>query len=602
MTEFEKVVRSVPRRSATVWQVAVVRMPFWVRGEDGEPYRPEAAVCVHVNEQLVETSEPGMADVLPAAELVRAALVRAVRAWGHVPGTLAVADPALVAGLRKALAGKGVEVEVEPAVEMMDTVFTLMAESLSEEERELPGLLSGEGVTVKGFMAFARAARRFFEAEPWRFLSNEDLLRVEAPKMEAGLRDVVLMGEGGMQFGLMFFNRPRQFEALCRGEETARLEMIEEGVWSVSFEEPEDVLPADLEDWKRHRFPRTEEGFLAIPARLGRSLGRPDARILAFFEGLLSALSESTEEEIDSGRWEKEVETARGPLRFRLALPGLLARVGQAEPVLEPGDDPGELAADLLVEAEEARGREQIYLARRALEICPEMAGAYELLGDLAPDAERALDLYTRGLAFAERELDPEVFEEEDGSYLDLPEVQQYLSLRAAIAEILPRLGRSKEAAEHCEDLLRLDPEDERNLRYRLLDLLLEDLKDYEHAEQLLGRFEDDPDVGWPYAWALVGFLREGEDSPETQRRLREALERNRYVPDFLLGWRPLPELPPRSFEPGSPEEAALYAGSAEELWEHAPEALGWLNFWAPSLLEPEPARPGRKRPKARRR
>lgn len=601
MTEFEKVVRSVPRRSAAVWQVAVVRMPFWVRGEGGEPYRPEAAVCVNVNEQLVETSQPGLEDVLPPVELVRNALVRAVRAWGHVPGTLAVADPALVAGLRKALAGKGVEVEVEPAVELMDTVFTFMAESLSEEG-DLPDLLSGEGVTVEGFTAFARAARRFFEAEPWRFLSNEDLVRVEAPKMEAGLRDVVLMGEGGMQFGLMFFNHPRQFEALCRGEEAARLEMIEEGVWSVSFEQPEDVLPDDLEDWKRHRFPRTGDGRLPIPARLGRSLRRPDAHILAFFEGLLSALAESTEEEVDSGRWEKEVETARGPLRFRLALPGLLDRIEKTGPVPDPGDDPGELAADLLVEAEGARGRERVYLARRALEICPEMAAAYELLGDLAPDAKTALDLYTQGLAVAEREIDPEVFEEEPDWFLDRPEVQQYLSLRAAIAGTLSLLGRPEEAAEHYEALLRIDPEDEQDLRYSLLDLLLEELKDYERAEQLLCRFEDDPDVGWPYAWALVGFLREGEDSPETQRRLREALERNRHVPDFLLQWRPLPELSPGSFEPGSVDEAVFYAGSAEDLWASAPGALDWLTFWVPSFLDPEPARGGRKRPKARRR
>ncbi|HEX6864467.1 MAG TPA: tetratricopeptide repeat protein, partial [Thermoanaerobaculia bacterium] len=505
----------------------------------------------------------------------------------------------------KALAGKGVEVEVEPAVEMMDTVFSLMAESISEEE-DLPGLLSGEGVTAEGFTAFVGAAQRFFAAAPWRFLGNEDLVRVEAPEMGVGLRDVVLMGEGGMQFGLMFFNHPSQFEALCRGEQDeTRMAMIEEGVWSVSFEKPEDVLAADLMAWVRHGFPKAGDDLLPIPARLGRFLGRPDARILAFFEGLLSAFAESTEEEIDSGRWAKKVGTARGPLHFRLALPGLLERMeeeARTEPLVGSEEDLGELAADLLVEAEEARGRQRIYLARRALEICPEMSGAYELLGDLAPDAQRALDLYTRGLALAERELDPEFFDEEPGAFAGLPEVTQYMSLRASIARTLETLGRPEEAAEHYEEILRLDPEDEMDVRYPLLDLLLEVLQRHEQAEQLLSRYEDDPDVGWTYAWALVGFLLEGDDSPEAERRLRKALRRNRYVPDFLLGWRAMPELPSPSFEPGSPEEAALYAGSAEELWESAPEALGWLNFWVPSLLEPEPARAGRKRSKTRRR
>ncbi|HKV06949.1 MAG TPA: hypothetical protein VJ725_02350, partial [Thermoanaerobaculia bacterium] len=416
-----------------------------------------------------------------------------------------------------------------------------------------------------------------------------------------------------MQFGLMFFNSPRQFDALCRGEEQeTRLAMIEEGVWSVSFEEPEDLLPADLLAWARHGFPKAGEGegLLPIPARLGRSLKRPDARVLAFFEGLLSALAESTEEEIDSGRWEKKAETARGPLHFRLALPRLLARMEEdaaAGPPAGSEEDLGELAADLLVEAEEAQGRLRIYLARRALELCPEMAAAYKLLGDLAPEAERALDLYTRGLALAERELDPELFgekpDEEPGAFAGLPEVRQYMGLRALVAETLASLGRPEEAAEQYEEILRLDPEDEMEVRYQFLELLLEVLERYEQAEQLLSRYEDDPDVGWSYAWAFVGFLLEGDDSPEAEQRLQEALQRNPYVPDYLLGRKPLTDEPLLSFEPGSEGEAELYAGGALDLWESAPEALDWLDVWVSRLRERERAsRAGRKPSKTRRR
>jgi tetratricopeptide (TPR) repeat protein len=582
MTEFEKVVRSVPRRPATVWQVGVVRLPVWVRGEDGEVFRPEAALCIDVKEDLMEATEPEPAGAVAAAELVRRVLVRAVRSWVHVPDTLAIADPALSAGLRKELAGTGVSVAVEPELEALERVLTVMAEAFAEG-RALPGILSGEGVTVGGVAAFARAARRFQEAAPWRFLSNEDLVRVEAPEMEAGLRDVVVMGEGGMQHGLMFFSSPGQFEAVERGEPGVREGMIEEGVWSVNLEDPEEALPADLDVWERHDLP-TAGGLLPVPARLGRSLERPDARILAFFEGLLSALAESTEEEIDSGRWEKQVKTARGPLRFRLALPDLLEG---GEPLSTSGKDSQELAADLLCEAQqEARGRRRILLARRALEICPEFAEAYEFLGDLAPDAESALDLYTRGLALAERELGPEVFEEHAGSFGDLFETQGYMGLRTSIAETLAKLNRPEEAVVHYEEMLRLDPGDSLGLvRYSLLDLLLK-LERYEQAEELLLRYPEDTEIEWPYTRALLAFRREGEDSPETQRLLREALRRNRYVSDFLLEMKPLPEdlsIPPR---PGNETEAALYAGAAMDLWESTPGALDWLDFWVPRLRE----------------
>ncbi|HSK78344.1 MAG TPA: hypothetical protein VLQ45_17965, partial [Thermoanaerobaculia bacterium] len=81
-----------------------------------------------------------------------------------------------------------------------------------------------------------------------------------------------------------------------------------------------------------------------------------------------------------------------------------------------------------------------------------------------------------------------------------------------------------------------------------------------------------------------------GDDSPETQRRLREALRRNRYIPDYLLGWRSLPDDLPISPRPGREEEAALYAGGAMDPGGSAPGALEWLDFWVPMLREPAKA------------
>lgn len=65
-------------------------------------------------------------------------------------GVLAlVGAPALAAGLRKTLAGTGVSVAVEPELRALEVVLTVMAEAFAEG-RALPGILSGEGVTVEG--------------------------------------------------------------------------------------------------------------------------------------------------------------------------------------------------------------------------------------------------------------------------------------------------------------------------------------------------------------------------------------------------------------------------------------------------------------------
>ena len=51
---------------------------------------------------------------------------------------------------------------------------------------------------------------------------------------------------------------------------------------------------------------------------------RADAGTLAYVEGLLHALATTTEQEIDTGRWTKQVQAVDGTTDFTLALPDLL--------------------------------------------------------------------------------------------------------------------------------------------------------------------------------------------------------------------------------------------------------------------------------------
>src|SRR6201999_391694 len=114
--------------------------------------------------------------------------------------------------------------------------------------------LSGEGIKLEQVLAFARAAQTFWESSPWRWLSDEDLIRVESPDLGDELRYFCLMGAAGEQYGLLFFDSPETWEAAFDDNPEERLER--HGYWAVSIDEPAEALSTDVALWLREDLPR----------------------------------------------------------------------------------------------------------------------------------------------------------------------------------------------------------------------------------------------------------------------------------------------------------------------------------------------------------
>jgi len=161
---------------------------------------------------------------------------------------------------------------------------------------------------------------------------------------------------------------------------------------------------------------------------------RPNARVLAFTEGILRALAKSSEKQIDAGRWTVAVEMVDGLSQFTLAIADLLSPpdhrqlmqrgfppdrrameqmhaqmnrfledkefkttddmnaaiqrefVGKPiEPGRFPPRNPVEQAQDLCYQAFDSCGRRRLQLARKALGISLDCADGYVLLADHMP-------------------------------------------------------------------------------------------------------------------------------------------------------------------------------------------------------------------------
>ncbi len=514
-----KIFTAHPHRPYESWELAVTPLPLWLPVE-GRRARAWIAICLNLDSDKILASEPGGEEEIP--QILENLLTRAGKRWRTSPARLLVADAEVARILEGQLNPEEASIEIVARLTRLPEVVAALIAGIAPPDPR-PGPLTGEGVTVERLRSFALAAARFYSSSCVRQLTNEDLIRIEAPEAGETLRYASISSQGSEGTGLWLFEDDDDFECLLEGEIE---ELLEEGYgfWILAFDQPWTAPPEDVEVWERHGLAwvdgtRCPNACFAT----AESIQRPDARQLAFLEGLLAALAVTEEADLDAGRWEKQVETVEGSVRFVLTLPGLLEPEDERElpprisaersmreitqlleeqefadieeanrflahalaaglPRREP-ETPSERAEDLLDRARRARGRRTLVLARQALGIWPDCADAYSLMASRAPDPEAALDLFTQAVAAAERALEPGIFEEEAGHFWGRIETRPYMRAREGLAQVLLVLGRLAEAAEHFQEMLRLNPNDNQGVRESLINVLIVLDRDEEAAE-----------------------------------------------------------------------------------------------------------------------
>jgi tetratricopeptide (TPR) repeat protein len=632
----------LPRNPAEVWQGGAVRIPAWVeKGPGGKPYRPWGAFWVSLRTGIVH-EKSGPDGEVPAPALMLEALLEfglKRELAGCRPSRIEVADEALATYLRGALTDAGVAVSVTKDLAAVKDVLAHLAEHMSGKPLP-PNAMDGSGVTVERVRAFAIAARDFFQAAPWRHLTGEDLVHVESP-VAAGLRHLTVLGGAEQTFGLGFYEKLEDFESLFNARDPEDY-FERRGKWAVLYGPIMDLSFDDADLWAERGLPVADDQAYPVAVWFGPGgeIRRPDAGTLADMEGLLLALAATGEEQIDRGRWSREVRTSDGPKVVTLCLPELLEpldaplrnRPGhipdqrvmervmadverfmaesdfqspeeanaaiQERFVGHPMDampstaaTPLEKAQELMYLAFDARGRRRIQLAKKSLEVSPDCADAYVLLAEEAATPEASLDLYRQGIAAGERAMGPGTMRDEVGHFWGIVATRPYMRAKMGLAQCLQDMERTDEAIGHYQDLLRLNPHDNQGVRDILLPLLLLAGQD-SAAGTLLLEYTDDASATWKYGWALWAFRQEG-DSPAAQERLRSAVKANRHVIAYLSGKAPIPDMLPDSYAFGSDDEAVLCADGLFEAWRLTPGADRWL-----SAVKPRPKR----KPQTRRR
>ncbi len=261
------------------------------------------------------------------------------------------------------------------------------------------------------------------------------------------------------------------------------------------------------------------------------------------------------------------------------------------------GDEPREetpldRAQEVMYQAFEASEAERVHLARQALNISPDCADAYVLLAEHSKTDDEALALYKQGVDAGERAIGKKAFKEDEGHFWGVLETRPYMRARQGLAQCLWEAGRREEAAEHYQEMLRLNPNDNQGIRYSLATLLL-DLEQDDDLRKLLAQYEDDGSAEWAYTKALVAFRDRGETANAT-KLLKQAVTVNKHVPSYLLGDKQLPHDLPPYITMGGDDEAVSYVVGNRRAWLNTPGAISWVRK---TLGVPLPRASKRRRP-----
>jgi tetratricopeptide (TPR) repeat protein len=478
--------------------------------------------------------------------------------------------------------------------------------------------LRAVGCGDKQIREFADAASEFYRAKLWELLDDNDLIQIEKPKPPRGMKYATVMGAGGQSYGLGFYPKDKDHYDLMAGNvDPRRLNL-----GSLIYESPDNVASDDVSLWQELGCPlETGEAFPDVNHFSPEGPRRPTPAEIDFLTIVLRALAQTTEDELDSGRWTKSVTVSGKVHTCVLSIPNLLDPPDRAEwmrrgkmpdargheihfrqvqefidsfgqgmnidelnaainakftgrPLDDyklPRNTPAERAEAIYQEALGSFGRRRVILAKQALAEDPNHVESGILVAEETREADRRIELFSRAKQAAATVLGANM-KELAGEFWGFHETRPYMRACHGLAVAYAEAGQTSDAIEQYREMLRLNPNDNQGVRYEIVPLLLELNRDAE-AVKLLDDYPEES-AQWMYTVALVEFRRDGR-SAKARSALKAAFKVNPYVPQLLQSDEP-PRCPD-SYTLGSPDEAEICLAELQKVMDDTEEFYTWL-------------------------
>ncbi len=304
-----------------VWQADFQQLPNWVE-EKGKRFRPWLILVASRSNDLILALQ--IVDEKPSSALLWKTLADAIQrpAAGepHRPTEIVVRADEAWEVLNPHIEEIAVHFSVAEQLDQLDFLFEDFLAKFGG--KPLPGLLDSPGVTPEQVAGFFDAAASFFEQAPWKKVGFESAIKIECAKYPSGPWYAVLMGQSGLMIGVALYDDlailRRMFAGNLSDEEGAR----ETVATTVTFGNPSDLPPGDLEAAQRHgwKVARADAYPCVFRKEPGLSVRPPLAWELELLEACLRAIPDFVKrrKQDDAAAEEMSVAVHGGEVRLRM--------------------------------------------------------------------------------------------------------------------------------------------------------------------------------------------------------------------------------------------------------------------------------------------
>lgn len=193
-----------------------------------------------------------------------------------------------------------------------------------------------------------------------------------------------------------------------------------------------------------------------------------------------------------------------------------------------------------------------------------------------SPNINDAIENMKLALIYAKSKIPTEILKAQQlkGSLWSDPKARDYLIIKGQLGYLYEISGDYDNAICVYEKLLKLDTNDNQNVKDKLIPLYILKGKE-EQAYKLIKIYEKDKSAAMLYNKALYYFVT--QDKFNAKLFIKKAMKANKYVPEYLIGIKNVNFPIENKFELGSEDEAKCYFNDAMIVWIQDKKTLLWL-------------------------